>query len=208
MLCLVYFLSPVVPIHHFSFNETVSIPTIYSVSLWCFQKAIMPAAKFRLNFRKLWPIQCFSFAWFKRQATSEDPESRSLIMTGVATGQHKLGWQLSSMVAMNNKSHFPVKKEASLTKWWKMSVSLQSTSWNRKKEHQTNKSKRGEDGIREYSLYPERKWGKWTSTSAFKKMEQLHGYSKTQGRVVKDVELSWAPEKADWIAKQIYDQDY
>lgn len=63
-------------------------------------------------------------------------------------------------------------------------------------------------GIQEYSIYPGRKWGKITSTALFKETEQLHGYSKAQRRVVKDVELSWAPEKMDWIAKEIYDQDY
>lgn len=33
-------------------------------------------------------------------------------------------------------------------------------------------------------------------------------HTEAQRRAVKDVELSWAPEKADWIAKEIYDQDY
>lgn len=45
-------------------------------------------------------------------------------------------------------------------------------------------------------------------TALFKETEQLHGYSNAQRKVVKDVELSWAPEKVDWIAKEIYDQDY
>lgn len=44
--------------------------------------------------------------------------------------------------------------------------------------------------------------------NCFKETEQLHGYTEAQRRVVKDVELSWAPEKVDWIAKEIYDQDY
>lgn len=33
-------------------------------------------------------------------------------------------------------------------------------------------------------------------------------HSEAQRRAVKDVELSSAPEKVDWIAKEIYDQDY
>lgn len=49
---------------------------------------------------------------------------------------------------------------------------------------------------------------KKTSTALAEETEQLHGYAEAQRRVVKDVELSWAPEKVDWIAKEIYDQDY
>lgn len=52
------------------------------------------------------------------------------------------------------------------------------------------------------------KMSKKTSTALYKETERLHGYSEAQRRVVKDVELSWAPEKVDWIAKEIYDQDY
>lgn len=82
-----------------------------------------------------------------------------------------------------------------------MAVSFQSTSEAREKSMKKM-------GNPKCSLYPGRKWGKITSTALFKETEQLHDYSEAQRRVAKDVELSWAPEKVDWIAKEIYDQDY
>lgn len=95
-------ISPVAPSNHFSFNGTVSITTIYSASLECFQKERMSAAKFRLNFRKVLVNPIFQLGLVKRQATSDNSGSRSPITVGVAMGQHEVCWHLSSTAAMNN----------------------------------------------------------------------------------------------------------